>query len=106
MYHLRVPPYEIFAAGHPNDFFVAIVDSLRRAGIEARQVLIADYDREQGHNPIPHPRGQEVYILVPADKVSEALTLGARIGDRCRNCEVFLYPDADSCHKCGTLRNP
>ena len=31
MYDLRMPPYEIFAAGHPNDFFDAIVDSLRRA---------------------------------------------------------------------------
>ena len=103
---MRVPPYEIFAAGHPNDYFAALVDILRGAGIEARQVLIAEYDREQGYNPIPHPREHEVYILVPVDKVSEALVLGARIGDRCRNCDAILHPDANSCHKCRTLRNP
>lgn len=105
-YDLGVPPYEIFAAGFPNDYFSAIVEVLRRAGIDARQVLIADYDRDEGYNPIPHPRGQEVYVLVPADKTSEALALGARNGDRCRNCDTLLYPDVDSCHKCGTLRNP
>ena len=43
--------YAIFAGGSHNDFFDAIVDSLQQAGIDARQMLIADYDRENGYNP-------------------------------------------------------
>jgi hypothetical protein len=98
--------YEIIAAGSRNDFFDAIVESLRQAGIDARKMLIADYDRENGYDPHPHPRGEEVYVLVPSDKLVEALEIGRRIGDRCRHCDTCLYPDAISCHQCGTLRNP
>jgi hypothetical protein len=35
----------------------------------------AEYDREHGHNPIPHPRGNEVYVLVPAERLEEALKI-------------------------------
>jgi hypothetical protein len=41
------------------------VEKLTRAGIEAKHIAIVEYDREHGHNPTPHPRGNEVYVLVP-----------------------------------------
>jgi hypothetical protein len=37
------------------------VETLNRAGVPAKQIGIAMYDRERGHNPIPRPRGNEVY---------------------------------------------
>jgi len=65
--------FEIIAAGQPNTGFDRWVHSLNRAGIQATQISIADYDRERGHNPTPHPRGNEVYVLVPVERVDEAL---------------------------------
>jgi hypothetical protein len=41
---------------------------------------IADYDRKRGHNPNPHPRGNEVYVLVPAEKLEAALNILNRKG--------------------------
>jgi hypothetical protein len=68
-------PFEIIAAGDPNTGFDRWVETLKRAGIQARQVAIADYDRERGHNPVPHPRGNEVYVLVPAEQLEDALRI-------------------------------
>jgi hypothetical protein len=51
------------------------VETLNRAGVAAKQIAIAKYDRERGHNPIPHPRGNEVYVLVPAERLEEALKI-------------------------------
>jgi hypothetical protein len=65
--------FEIIAAGQPCNVFDSWVDTLNRAGIQATQILIADYDRERGHNPTPHPRGNEVYVLVPVKRIDEAL---------------------------------
>lgn len=65
--------FEIIAAGDPNSAFDRWVLILQRVGIQAKQMRIADYDRQQGHNPVPHPRGNEVYVLVPADRLEEAL---------------------------------
>jgi hypothetical protein len=67
--------FEIIAAGDPNRAFDRLVETLRRAGVEAKQIAIAEYDREHGHNPIPHPRGNEVYVLVPAERLEEALKI-------------------------------
>jgi len=67
--------YEIIAAGERNGQFDAIVDLLQRAGIQAQQMLIAEYDRLTGYDPEVHPRGAEVYVLVPIDKLAEALEL-------------------------------
>jgi hypothetical protein len=66
---------EIIAAGGRNSIFDAIVGLLQRAGIPAQQMLIAEYDRLGGYDPEVHPRGAEVYILVPADRLTEALEL-------------------------------
>ena len=66
--------FEIIAAGDPI-LFEQWVDTLRRAGIRVKQVRIAEYDRDQGYNPNPHPRGDEVYVLVPADQLEEALSI-------------------------------
>jgi hypothetical protein len=52
-----------------------MVETLKLAGVEAKQVAIAEYDREHGHNPIPHPRGNEVYVLVPAERLEETLKI-------------------------------
>ena len=67
--------FEIIAAGVPNSAFDRWVETLNRAGVEAKQIAIADYDREHGYNPIPHPRGSEVYVLVPAERLEEALKI-------------------------------
>jgi hypothetical protein len=68
-------PFEIIAAGDPNTGFDRWVETLKRAGIQARQIAIADYDRERGHDPVPHPRGNEVYVLVPAEQLEDALRI-------------------------------
>jgi hypothetical protein len=72
---LRMEPFEIIAAGEPCTVFDHWVGLLKRAGTQATQIAIADYDREQGHNPTVHPRGNEVYVLVPAERIDEALKI-------------------------------
>jgi hypothetical protein len=67
--------FEIIAAGDPSSVFEEWVETLKRAGVEAKQIAIAEYDREHSHNPIPHPRGNEVYVLVPAERLEEALKI-------------------------------
>jgi hypothetical protein len=67
--------FEIIAAGDPSRVFDRWVETLRRAGVEAKQIAIAEYDREHGYNPSPHPRGNEVYVLVPAERLEEALKI-------------------------------
>jgi hypothetical protein len=67
--------FEIIAAGPPNTGFDRWVDTLKRAGIQASQIAIADYDRERGYDPRPHPRGNEVYILVPVEQLEDALRI-------------------------------
>lgn len=67
--------YEIIAAGDPSTVFDQWVVALHQAGIDAKQMTIADYDRENGYDPRPHPRGIEVYVLVPATKLEEALAV-------------------------------
>jgi hypothetical protein len=67
--------YEIIAAGDRCSYFDAMVESLQEAGIQAEQMLIADYDRVTGYDPEVHPRGAEVYVLVPIDRLAEALEL-------------------------------
>jgi len=67
--------FEIIGAGDPCGVFDRGVETLKRAGVEAKQIAIAEYDREHGHNPIPHPRGNEVYVLVPAERLEEALKI-------------------------------
>ena len=59
----------------PCSVFDRWVDTLKRAGIEATQIGIAEYDRERGYNPITHPRGREVYVLVPVERLEEALRI-------------------------------
>jgi hypothetical protein len=65
--------FEIIAAGDPNSLFDRWVEVLNGAGIAARQIAIAEYDREHGHTPVPHPRGNEVYLLVPTESLENAL---------------------------------
>jgi len=72
--------YEIIAAGDPNTAFDRWVAALERAGIDAKQMRIADYDRESGYDPRPHPREKEVYVLVPREQFEEALTIIKTIG--------------------------
>ena len=67
--------FEIIAAGDPCGVFDRWVETLRRAGVEAKQIAIAEYDREHGYNPTPHPRGNEVYVLVPTACLDEALKI-------------------------------
>jgi hypothetical protein len=67
--------FEIIAAGPPNTGFDRWVDTLKQAGIQAGQIAIADYDRKRGYNPIPHPRGNEVYVLVPVKQLEDALKI-------------------------------
>jgi hypothetical protein len=67
--------FEIIGAGDPSYVFDRWVETLNRAGIAAKQIAVADYDRKHGHNPTPHPRGNEVYVLVPAERLDEALKL-------------------------------
>jgi len=67
--------FEIIGAGDPSSVFDRWVETLNRAGIAAKQIAIADYDRKHGHNPTPHPRGNEVYVLVPAERLDEALKI-------------------------------
>lgn len=59
--------FEIIAAGDPNTGFDRWVETLRRAGIQAKQIAIAEYDRKNGYSPDLNPRGNEVYELVPSD---------------------------------------
>src|ERR1700730_11803181 len=70
---LHMESFEIVAAGEPSGEFDRWVETLKRAGIAANQIVIAEYDRERGHNPTPHPRGSEVYVLVPVECLEEAL---------------------------------
>lgn len=67
--------FEIIADGPPNTAFDHWVDTLKRAGIQATQIAIADYDRERGYNPVLHPRGNEVYVLVPVEQLEDALKI-------------------------------
>ena len=67
--------YEIVAAGDPNTLFDHWVEALQQAGIDAKQITIADYDRENGYDPHPHPRGTEVYVLVCREELDEALAI-------------------------------
>jgi hypothetical protein len=67
--------FEIIAGGEPNRAFDWYVETLRRAGIQAKQIAIAEYDRQDGYTPTPHPRGNEVYVLVPAERLEEALKI-------------------------------
>jgi hypothetical protein len=67
--------FEIIATGDPCGVFDRWVETLKRAGIEAKQLAIAEFDREHGYNTIPHPRGNEVYVLVPAERLEEALKI-------------------------------
>jgi len=67
--------FEIIATGAPCGVFDEWVETLSRAGIEAKQIAIAEYDREHGHTPTPHPRGNEVYVLVPIERLEEALQI-------------------------------
>jgi hypothetical protein len=67
--------FEIIAAGAPCGVFDQWVQKLTRAGIEAKQIAIVDYDRQHGHNPTPHPRGNEVYVLVPVEHLQEAFQI-------------------------------
>jgi hypothetical protein len=67
--------FEIIAAGEPNSGFDRWVETLKRAGVQAKLIAIAEYDREHGYNPTPHPRGTEVYVLVPVERVEEALKI-------------------------------
>ena len=67
--------FEIIAAGDPNTGFDRWVETLRRAGIQAKQIAIAEYDRKNGYTPNPHPRGNEVYVLVPTERLEEALKI-------------------------------
>jgi hypothetical protein len=57
--------FEIIAAGPPNTGLDRWVETLKRAGLEAKQIAIAEYDREHGYNAVPHPRGNEMYVLFP-----------------------------------------
>jgi hypothetical protein len=67
--------YEIIATGDPSATFDQWVETLRQAGIDAKQMMIADYDRENGYDPHPHPRGTEVYVLVRREKLEDALAI-------------------------------
>ena len=66
---------EIIAAGEPCVYFDAMVRTLQNAGIGAEQLPIVEYDRQRGHDPKPHPRGNEVYVLVPVERLEEALKI-------------------------------
>jgi hypothetical protein len=68
-------PFEIIASGDPNIAFDRWVETLKRAGVDAKQIAIAEYDRQHGYDPIPHPRGNEVYVLVPTERLEEALKI-------------------------------
>jgi hypothetical protein len=67
--------FGFIGAGDPSRVFDEWVKTLNRAGIEAKQIAIADYDREHRYKPIPHPRGYEVYVLVPAERLEESLKI-------------------------------
>jgi hypothetical protein len=67
--------FEIIAAGAPCRVFDWWVEMLNRGGVEAKQIAIVEYDHEHGYNPIPHPRGNEVYVLVPSEQLEEALKI-------------------------------
>jgi hypothetical protein len=47
-------------------------------------MTIADYDRENGYDPHPHPRGTEVYVLVHRKKLEKALAQSERSADEIR----------------------
>ena len=66
---------EIIAAGAPSSVFDEWVDVLQKAGIRASQIPIVEYDRERGYSPNPHPRGKEVYVLVPVEELQAAIKL-------------------------------
>ena len=68
-------PFDIIAAGDPNSGFDRWVETLERDGVAAKQIAIAEYDRERGYNPVPHPRGKEVYVLLLPDLLEEALKI-------------------------------
>lgn len=65
--------FEILAAGLPCITFDLWIDTLQQAGIQAKQILVADCDAEDGFSPEPRPRGDEVYILVPVERLEDAL---------------------------------
>ena len=67
--------FETIAAGQPGIVFDLWVDTLNRAGIQATQIAIADYDLKRGLDPTPHPRGNELHVLVPAERLEEALKI-------------------------------
>jgi hypothetical protein len=75
MYDTQMQAFEIIGAGEPCGMFDSWVETLRRANIQAKQMSIADYDRQSGHDPKPHPRGNEVYVLVPAENLEDALRI-------------------------------
>jgi len=74
-YDSVVGSFEVIAAGDLNTAFDRMVNTLQRAGIDAKQVLIAEYDRQHGYRPKLHPRGNEVYVLVPVERLEDALAI-------------------------------
>jgi hypothetical protein len=77
-----VEPLEIIAAGEPCGYFDAMVQTLQNAGIGAKQLPILEYDRQRGQNPQPHPRGNEVYVVVPVERLEEALKILLAMAER------------------------
>jgi hypothetical protein len=75
MYDTQMQVFEIIGAGEPCGMFDSWVEILRQANIQAKQMPIADYDRERWYDPEPHPRGNEVYLLVPAENLEDALKI-------------------------------
>jgi len=75
MYDTQMQVFEIIGGGEPCGMFDSWVEILRQANIQAKQISIADYDRESGYDPKPHPRGNEVYVLVPAENLEDALKI-------------------------------
>lgn len=54
-----------------------VIDDVK---VAVRPVIVSQPDvradcRVQGYNPSPHPRGDEVYVLVPADRLEESLAI-------------------------------
>lgn len=88
-------------AGPRTDYMDVLVSALNEETIAARIVLIRDVERAERPNWACTP-GDEVYVVVPADKREGALELTRWLYRVCLECETFLLPRVRACQKCGT----
>jgi len=99
-YHSGMEKDEVpFIAGPKSQSLEAIVQSLNLEGIPGRLVAIEDVDSKPEW---ACTFGNEVYVVVPRERLGDARELARWVSRVCLNCEAVLFAKVRSCQQCGT----